>query len=233
MKQFRLNVFYKHYRFKLIMLVTTLALISSSACTPPTPPPPPPPPNQPPIIESITAEKEIPILAETQVVAKASDADGDILTYQWSADGGTIEGGGNTITWTAPATTDNYTIKVTVSDGRDTVTQSTTIATIDKPNQPPVISGLIIDGSPPATENRVKPWTITTIHCKAQDPDGDNLNYLWRATCGKIEGEGGTVTWIAPGANGSCTITVMVNDGKDGKAEASIVFKVACCGGGF
>jgi hypothetical protein len=236
MRHFRLNILSRHNRSRLVMLLASTALLLSSACTlvsPPPAPPPPPPPNQPPVIDSLTAEKEIPTLTETPVVCQASDADGDTLTYQWSADGGTITGEGSTIVWTAPATSDNYTVKVTVSDGQGgTVAQSITIAAIDKPNQPPTISGLTINGSPPGEENRVKQYITTTLQCKAQDPDGDNLNYLWRATRGTITGKGSTVSWTSPGVNGEYTVTVVVSDGRDGKAEGSITFKVLCCGRG-
>jgi len=232
MRQFKLNVLSNHNRARLVMLLATTALLLSSACTPPTPPPP-PPPNQTPVIESITADKEIPTLTETQVVCQADDPDGDTLTYQWSADGGTITGEGSTITWTAPGTSDNYTIKVTVSDGKGgTVAQEITIAAIEKPNHPPVVNGFTIDGAPPLKENTVRQWITKTIHCNAEDPDGDTLSYLWRATGGKITGEGSTVGWTSPGVNGDYTVTVVVSDGRGGEAEGSITFKVLCCGRG-
>jgi hypothetical protein len=233
MRQFGFNILSTHNRARLVMLLATTALLLSSACTPQPPPPPPPPPNQPPVIESMMAEKEIPTLTETQIVCQASDADGDTLTYQWSADGGTITGEGSTITWTAPSTSGNYTITVTASDGQGgTVARSITIAAIDRPNHPPVVSGLTIDGAPPTKENTARQWVTKTIHCNAQDPDGDTLSYLWRATAGKITGEGSTVGWTSPGINGDYTVTVVVSDGRDGKAEGSVTFKVLCCGRG-
>ena len=219
----------------LIILLLIPALLLSSACSPPPPPTPPaPPPNEPPIINSLTTEKEVTALSESQIACEAGDVNSDNLTYKWSADGGTIKGEGSNITWVAPDAAGNYTIKVTVADGKGgTVSESATIAVIETPNQTPVIMGLTINGSPPVTDNRVKQWVTTTIHCKAQDPDGDQLSYLWRATGGKITGEGSTVSWTSPGVNGDYTITVVVNDGREGKAQESIIFKVACCGGGF
>jgi len=235
MRQFILNILSIRNLVWLIALVAASALLLSGACAqPPTPPPPPPPPiNQPPVIISLTAEKEVPTLTENQVVATASDADGDTLTYQWSTDGGTIVGEGSTVVWTAPATSDNYTIKATVSDGKGgTVAQSITIAAIYKPNQPPVINGLTIDGAPPAEENSVKQWITKTIQCQAEDPDGDKLRYLWRTTGGKITGEGSTVGWTSPGVSGEYKVIVVVSDGRDSKVEGSVTFKVLCCGKG-
>lgn len=141
-------------------------------------------------------------------------------------------GEGSNITWVAPNVTGNYTVRVTVADGKGgTATNSATIAVTEKPNQPPVISGITINGNPPGEENLVKQLATTTLQCKAEDPDGDNLNYLWRASCGNVIGKGSTVSWVSTGRNEECTVTVMVNDGRDGKAEESIEFEVSCCGG--
>jgi hypothetical protein len=173
-------------------------------------------------------------LSESQIVCEANDTDGDVLSYQWSADGGTIKGEGSSVAWVAPDTAGNYIVKITVIDGKGgEATDSTTIAVIDKPNQPPTITSLTIDGSPPAEENRTRQWITKTIQCTAQDPDGDNLSFLWRATGGKITGKGNSVSWTSPGVNGDYTVTVTVTDGRGDTAEASIVFTVVCCGGGF
>ena len=222
------------YLSSLFILLLVSALLLSGACSPPPPPPPPPPPNQPPVINSLTAEKEMLVLSESQIVCAANDPDSDNLTYQWSADGGTIRGAGSSINWTAPDTAGNYTIKATVTDSEGgTVSKSTTIAVIDKPNQPPVITGITKDGGPLSEENRIREWRTVTLQCNAEDPDGDELTYLWRATGGKINGEGNTVGWTSPGVPGDCTVTVVVTDGRGDKAEASVLFTVACCGGGF
>jgi len=230
-----MNISRLRYQARWAILLVITALLLSSACLQPSQPPPAPPPtppaNQPPVIDSLTAEKEAPTSAESQITCKAIDANGDILTYQWSADGGTIKGEGSSITWVAPDTAGNYTIKVIVNDGKGgTATESTTIAVIYKPNQPPTITSLTKDGSPPEEENRVRQWITVTLQCNAQDPDGDKLNYLWRTTGGKISGEGNTVGWTSPGVPGDFTATVTVTDGRGGKAEASITFKVVCCG---
>ena len=77
-----------------------------------------PPAGNPPIIGSLTASaQEVLPGATVQVRVAASDADGDPLTYSWSASGGTISGTGATATWTAAGTVGSATITVTVSDG--------------------------------------------------------------------------------------------------------------------
>src|SRR4030043_479202 len=159
MRRIRRNKSPIKYMPRLIILLLVPALLLSSACSPPPPPPPPtPPPNEPPIINSLTAEKEVLTLSESPIACEADDVNSDNLTYKWSADGGTIKGEGNDITWVAPDAVGNYTIKVTVADGKGgTVSESATIAVIETPNQTPVIMGLTINGSPPVTDNRVKP----------------------------------------------------------------------------
>jgi hypothetical protein len=219
----------------IVTVLFTTALLFSSACTSSSPPAPPPPPaNEIPTINSLTVDKqEVPTSTEVHLVAAASDTDGDILTYEWSANSGTISGEGNTVIWTAPAIAGNYTIKLTVSDGKGGIaTKSTNITTIDKPNNPPVITGMTIDGAAPVAENAARQWVTKTVHCNVDDPDGDQLSYLWRATGGKITGEGSTVGWTSPGVSGEYTVTVIVSDGRGGNAEGSIVFKVLCCGKG-
>jgi hypothetical protein len=239
MSRFRFSISPGRNQSKLAILLATAVLLLSSGCaifspSPPQPSTPPPPPNQPPIINSLTAEKEVDALSESQIICEATDADGDVLSYQWSADGGTIKSEGSSITWAAPDTAGNYTVKVTVTDSNGgEANNSTTIAVIDKPNQPPVITSLTRDGKLPDEENRIRQWTTVTIECNVEDPDGDELSYMWRATGGKITGEGNKVGWTSPGVNGDYTVTAVVNDGRGGSTEASIVFKVLCCGGGF
>ncbi len=82
-------------------------------------------PNNPPVIESFNPEWDrLKKASNTPVTCTASDPDGDTLTYEWSAvdeDGnpaGNITGEGATITWVAPNIFGNFTIIVTVSDGR-------------------------------------------------------------------------------------------------------------------
>ena len=58
----------------------------------------------------------------------ASDPNNDQLTYNWSANGGTLTGTGNTRSWTAPANEGSFQISVTVTDpGGLSAQASTTI----------------------------------------------------------------------------------------------------------
>ena len=60
-----------------------------------------------------------------------------------------------------------------------------------------------------------------TLEVTASDPDGDPLQYEWRATAGQITGTGKAVTWSGyqPGA----TVFVTVTDGHGGRATSKFV----------
>ena len=93
------------------------------------------------------------------------------------------------------------------------VIASLPIASCTAPNQLPVISSLIAN-----YEGEINPTDSCQIECIAEDPDEDELTYVWTAYGGTISGEGPTVTWEAPDNTGVCTIKVEVNDGRDGIA---------------
>jgi hypothetical protein len=150
-----------------------------------------------------------------------------------------IEGEGNTITWIAPDTAGDYSIKVMVTDSKGgEVIDSVTITVTSRPNQPPTITAFNVTPpnkpevtfSPPGEQISVTRYTTSDIQCIAEDPDGDELNYVWSATDGTVKGEGAIVEWIAPSAGGDYTVTVIVSDGRGGEAKASMEFKVLCCG---
>ena len=54
-----------------------------------------------------------------ELTVKASDADGDKLTYKWTVGGGALTADNlETVKWNTPSKSDNYEVKVVVRDGR-------------------------------------------------------------------------------------------------------------------
>ena len=53
------------------------------------------------------------------------------------------------------------------------------------------------------------------ITCVATDADDDDLTYTWSATAGTLDGTADVVTYSAPDAAGTYTISVVVSDGED------------------
>lgn len=200
----------------LIILVVAILLIGSCV-----------PANQPPVISSLTAnnEEEINPAGSCQIECIASDPDEDELSYTWSAGGGNISGEGSIVTWMAPDEPGAYTIVVKVTDDRDG--EATTQLTIDVValNHPPKIVSLTSEWK------RLKKASNSLITCVASDPDEDKLSYIWSADGGNITGAGYEVTWVAPNAYGTYTITVTVTDGRGGEASESVEIIVCSCPG--
>ena len=165
--------------------------------------------------------------ASSTIICTASDADGDTLSYAWSAGGGTISGAGNAATWTAPAEEGVYSISVTVSDGKGGTITGGASVTVEAPaaNHAPVITSLT---SNPIS---VAPNANASLSCFATDADSDTLSYSWNASAGAITGSGGDVSWKAPAAEGSCTIGVVVSDGKGGADSRTLVISVSVVSG--
>lgn len=73
---------------------------------------------------------------------------------------------------------------------------------------------------------RVVPSGSCQIVCNATDRDGDDLSYNWSASAGELNGEGATVTWIAPDSVGSYNITVAVTDGRGETVTRQLIIEV-------
>lgn len=93
-------------------------------------------PNRAPVITEMTPNNT-PDVEKGQsiaVAATAADPDGDDLTYLWSSTGGTLTGGGATVTWTAPQLAGTYAISCIVSDGRGGMAQASIAVTVTDMN---------------------------------------------------------------------------------------------------
>ncbi|PIU23234.1 MAG: hypothetical protein COT13_04195, partial [Chloroflexi bacterium CG08_land_8_20_14_0_20_45_12] len=176
--------------------------------------------NHPPLITSLKAESNaVYTSGSCQIECIATDEDGDELSYEWSASKGNIHGSGATVTWTAPESEGVYNVAVTVTDGRGgKVTDYVTVTV--KVNSPPVINTLIADA------DWITPSGSLQVKCDAEDPDGDELSYEWSTSEGDISGTGPEVTWTAPEAVGTCTITVAVTDAHGEKYTRSVTIGV-------
>jgi hypothetical protein len=169
-----------------------------------------PPVNHSPTIIILTADSSsIDISQSNTITCIATDQDGDTLTYIWTKNGGTITGTGSVITWTAPATTGNYTITCTVSDGKliDMQVISITVTEPEVENHSPVI-----------ISNAITSATVGetyTYNVDATDPDGDTLIYSFSAvpTGMTINSSTGLINWT-PTTTGSFGVYVKVSDGE-------------------
>jgi len=198
-----------------VLFVLILCLIAcANACSPP---------NSQPVIKNLEYPNQIEPSATCAIDCNAFDADGDSLTYQWSALKGTISGQSSSAIWTAPAETGIYTLKVKVSDGNEGKTTADfiiNVAEVPVINAPPTIVSLI---AKPNTVDQDKP---AIIKCVTSDPEGDDICYQWEATGGQISGQGDSIMWTAPNSTGSYFISVMITDGFSGKVTEQIPVNV-------
>ncbi|MFW6102476.1 MAG: Ig-like domain-containing protein [Chloroflexota bacterium] len=176
--------------------------------------------NHHPAITGLEAERER-VLPGTscQIVCTASDADGDELSYNWSASVGKIIGEGGTVTWVAPNYAGFYDVTVTVTDGRGG--EATKTITIEaRTNKPPIIIGLAADEICSLSSGSLQ------VTCNASDPDGDELSYEWSTTAGNISGTGAVVNWTAPEEVGVYNVTAVVKDGYGGSDTRTLPISV-------
>ncbi len=85
---------------------------------------------------------------------------------------------------------------------------------------------------PPTVTARCEPCTIevgrtVTVTAEAQDPDGDALTYRWTGPAGTFTNPTDRQTiWTAPQQEGPVQLTIAVNDGKGGTANATVTIQV-------
>jgi outer membrane protein OmpA-like peptidoglycan-associated protein len=105
--------------------------------TPPPPPPPPPPAapaNAAPTVSARCEPGTVAPGASATVIATAQDADGDAITYSWTAASGTLATPSDRQSvWTAPMQPGSYPVTVTVNDGRGGTASDTATCQVTAP----------------------------------------------------------------------------------------------------
>ncbi|OJT25841.1 hypothetical protein BO221_08325 [Archangium sp. Cb G35] len=175
--------------------------------------------NRAPVVtaSSVTVDER----STASLVASASDADGDALTYSWVQVSGSpvTLSGANTATATFSAgevSADSVlTFRVTVSDGKATATQDVVVNVRQVNLAPTVNAG--VDGS-------VNEHASYTLSGSASDADGDTLSYSWVQVSGTAVALSGatsaTATFTAPETASGETLTFRLTV-SDGKASVS------------
>ena len=164
------------------------------------------------------ADRSVAIGAAVELLASATDAEGDDVTFAWTQDSGpavTLAGANTRLaTFTAPTVTADTPLvfTVTATDDRGaTATDSVTI-TVTKANAAPVV-----DAGPDQT---VASAAAVTLAGTATDADGDTLTYAWTQLEGpRVTLTGGTTlapTFTAPATTADLTLIfkLAVNDGR-------------------
>ena len=212
-----------------LAIMAAAVLFLAPSCTTPT--------NHWPIITSLEAEADWTTPSSSlQVTCTASDPDGDELSYEWTATGGSISGTGHEVIWTAPEEVGMYDITVVVDDGHDGEGARSITLSVALGN-PPIIENLIVTAKEPkylketTTGYKVGKTKEYYIECIASDTDDEvgELVYEWSCDGGEISGEGSIITWTAPDTACDVTVTVIVFDVAGNMDNESIVFTVVDC----
>jgi hypothetical protein len=188
--------------------------------------------HRPAIASLIAAQEEVLPLGSSQIGCDASDRDGDELSYQWSASGGSITGTGAIVTWVAPDEAGVYDITVVVADGQGGEDMGSITLSVET-SVPPAVEGLIVTADhkylkETATGYKVGKTQEYYIERIASDTSGE-LAYEWSCDGGEISGEGSMITWTAPDTEGDVVVTVTVTDVSDSRVTESIVLDVVRC----
>jgi hypothetical protein len=137
------------------------------------------------------------------VVAHASDADGDTLTYRWS---GCASGTSADAVCTIDRVGD-FNASVAVSDGHDhTVSATITAQGLASTNAPPVVT-VSFSGASSCVPMPRTPCSVNAV-AQASDPDGDALTYEWS---GCASGRSPTAVCVVD-RPGQLTASVAVRD---------------------
>lgn len=227
----------------ILMSACIMSLMAISACSTP----PQPEKNQatkpPPVIQDVIGPTEVMAATANQYTCSAYDPEGDLLSYKWLVDNGTIIGAGKTITWVTPSTAGTHSLTVTVTDqkGNSSPELKKEVKVLIDVNgkfitEIPVELSLSLTSKDTVTASkRIRIWMSAPIECIVENTN-ENLTYTWTASNGKLQGKGlkegmaSSVEWIAPGVAGDYTVDVAVTDTKGDAAKGTVNFTVFCCG---
>lgn len=193
-------------------------------------------------ITDIVGKREIKPLEENPLICAAEDASNGTLSYTWAAEKGIIKGEGQTVTWIAPDSLGDYSITVKVASskgGETTFTKKFKVTDDPYHNNTPdktVYLNLTIPSSNTVTaRTKLRTFTTGEIQCNVSGIDPAELTYKWSDSGGKLvaenlnSGKVSKVGWIAPGAGGFFTVTVVVSDKQGRQATGEVVIEVLCC----
>jgi|GEM_PF-2451595 len=177
---------------------------------------------------TITATGTIfPALSGVTLTASAYDANGDTLTYAWTADYGTLlTNNAASVKWQTPGSSMTAKVSVQVSDGRGGIgvdSKSFQITSSSASiNTPPVVA-IVASG----TDFQVNSTVLITA--SASDYDGDPIAYSWQVGAGSLltGNTSKTISWRTPSVATTTFVSVQVTDGRGGSSVDQKTYSVS------
>lgn len=158
----------------------------------------------------------------TTLTARASDPNGDPLTYAWTVDGQSVTNNQPSFQFgTAGKSVGRHTVRVTVTDS-DGMSASCefTVTITEKPNNNPTCSLEV-------TPAQVFAGEAVNARATASDPDNDPLKYAWRVDGQSRSETGNSLSINTSGmTGGSHSVTLTVTDDRGGSCTATKSFAV-------
>ncbi len=179
---------------------------------------------------------------ESSLICAMEGSEENGLTYVWSAEKGSIEGEGKTVSWTAPDTLGDYSVTVKVISNRgEEVTYNKKFKVTDDPyhnktaDKTIYLNLSLTSSDTVSVQSRLRSYTTAEIQCVVEGTDPADLTYTWASPSGRLLGDGITegkssrAGWIAPGQAGSYTVSVVVTDKEGRQTKGEVVIEVLCC----
>jgi len=176
-------------------------------------------PPSPPSLSCSANPSEATVGQMVQLTASGSSSSGAPLTYEWSTNGGTIQGSGQTVqVSTAGLAPGSYIATVRATERPGLFADCSTRFTVVQPAPPPMPPTVTCS----ADRTRVQVGEVVNMTAQANSPDGHPLTYQWSTTGGSIVGSGPTVRLDTTGARpGTVTATARVTDDRNLSASCT------------
>ena len=237
--------------FFIALGILTLAVLPATSCTgqkeATTPPSSPQaeqsytrPEPKPPVIKDILGPQAAAISEETLFTCWAIDPDGRKLTYEWSAEEGTVRSESRREAyWKTPDKPGTYSISVKVTNDAglsDNMTKKFSVEEVPATHKYEDTT-IYLKLQMPGTEavkisTRCPVTTVVEIQCTVEGRDPSQLNFKWDAPIGKLagngleEGKASRIGWLAPGTPGQYTVGVTVTDQAGNTATGEVSLEV-------
>jgi hypothetical protein len=202
--------------------------------------PQPPFDNVAPVIDSlvVSANQVSPNGTITLTATAHDDNPGDTITYAWTGTAGTFSAPSSATTnWVAPSTEGAQTLRLEVTDSRNTSTRISVDISVQRPGATGNAVVTVTFNTWPSVTAMMATPSVLTLNVPSQiaavvsDLDNDTLTFNWSSDCPGFFEQGWTPTpsftlFSPPFQGNRCTLTVQASDGRGGQHSGSLTLLV-------